>query len=72
MKKIFYSVKYKSLGSKGARVKWFDNLADAKAFSQDGVREKPVAHTFTREYSIEEMGYLIESQKVKLPIRNYT
>ena len=68
MKKTFYSVKYRDTIRCQFFVRWFDDLTEARKFSKDHISDPPVPHTYSNEFSIEEIEYRIKMQKEKKDI----
>jgi hypothetical protein len=52
MHKTFYSVVYAVWGSGFCREAWFDDYANAKAFSEEDYSDDVVQHSYTKEKSI--------------------
>lgn len=70
MKKIFYSVIYNDWGFLAPHEMWFDDLEEARAFSNQDYHDNVIVHTCTRQGTIEKYERIIARQEAETYIQN--
>lgn len=70
MKKIFYSVIYNDWGFLAPHEMWFDDLEEARAFSNQDYHDNVIVRTCTRRDTIEKYERIIANQEAETYIQN--